>query len=626
MSARRLRAPCGCRGPRSGPAALAELPPEWHGPVHRPRHRGLGVDQPRTGDRAHRPDRACPTRSPPSWRGWRTGRPSTAPGPRCWRLQPAGQHPAPGGRGRTIRSPRRSGRWTAETACGAAGLVLRHRRRRLPPRQRPPRPAATSCSASPRLALLGPLPRRALVGAGRLAPAVRPADPAAEREPPANYGCSPGRSPAAVAARRGQVAPRHACWNPGRCAGPRVSQRSGCRCCASTAGWRPCPTPADVLGDPSRAAAAGRRVPALDTPTPPTAPRSTAHAPRRSPPADQRRPAGRRRAVRLRDRPTRQRPAQILGPISVGRVTDAHAAELAPPGHPHPATSRSPTTTHYVDDHALAQITAALPAARADPRPADVTITRGDGTARRCTGLDDPQAMRMILLQILTGRRASEIRTCDFDCLSPATDSAVEAARRRSRSPASATPRARSTSRRTPSSSTREVVAVIEEQQQWLRDRVPSREPRYLFPQRRGNRHGAKPYGTRHLRLGAARVQRDRPDHRQQGPAGQAQPHPPVPAHQADPARRTRPARPRPAALRRPRHADHVDALHRPPRRARRAGVPGHRASSEPTAPALPSPATTTTACTCSTAPTGSCPTAGACCRRCRPATRATPA
>ena len=26
----------------------------------------------------------------------------------------------------------------------------------------------------------------------------------------------------------------------------------------------------------------------------------------------------------------------------------------------------------------------------------------------------------MILLQILTGRRASEIRTCDFDCLSAA--------------------------------------------------------------------------------------------------------------------------------------------------------------------------------------------------------------
>ena len=38
------------------------------------------------------------------------------------------------------------------------------------------------------------------------------------------------------------------------------------------------------------------------------------------------------------------------------------------------------------------------------------------------------------------------------------------------------------------------------------------------------------------------------------------------------------------------------------------------------------SPARITTTCICSTGPTGSCPTGGACCRRCRPATRATPA
>jgi len=42
-------------------------------------------------------------------------------------------------------------------------------------------------------------------------------------------------------------------------------------------------------------------------------------------------------------------------------------------------------------------------------------ITRGDGRQITARGFDDPQAMRMILLQILTGRRASEIRTCLFD-------------------------------------------------------------------------------------------------------------------------------------------------------------------------------------------------------------------
>jgi hypothetical protein len=34
----------------------------------------------------------------------------------------------------------------------------------------------------------------------------------------------------------------------------------------------------------------------------------------------------------------------------------------------------------------------------------------------------------MILLQILTGRRASEIRTCDADCIEPVTDTAITAA------------------------------------------------------------------------------------------------------------------------------------------------------------------------------------------------------
>ncbi len=37
----------------------------------------------------------------------------------------------------------------------------------------------------------------------------------------------------------------------------------------------------------------------------------------------------------------------------------------------------------------------------------------------------------MILLQVLTGRRASEIRTCEFDCLSPAPAPTVQTGRRR---------------------------------------------------------------------------------------------------------------------------------------------------------------------------------------------------
>jgi hypothetical protein len=70
----------------------------------------------------------------------------------------------------------------------------------------------------------------------------------------------------------------------------------------------------------------------------------------------------------------------------------------------------------------MGQILAALPLLGL-PREQQMLITRGDGTQLQANGFDDPQAMRMILMQILTGRRASEIRTCVFDCLTapPAT-------------------------------------------------------------------------------------------------------------------------------------------------------------------------------------------------------------
>ena len=102
--------------------------------------------------------------------------------------------------------------------------------------------------------------------------------------------------------------------------------------------------------------------------------------------------------------------------------------------------------------------------------------------------------MRMILLQILTGRRASEIRTCDFDCLSRSPNAASPPPTARHDRPGSTTPKARSTSRRTRSSSIDEVVEVIEEQQRWVRERFPTSRPQHLFIQRTANRRGDKPY------------------------------------------------------------------------------------------------------------------------------------
>lgn len=148
------------------------------------------------------------------------------------------------------------------------------------------------------------------------------------------------------------------------------------------------------------------------------------------------------------------------------------------------------TDRYYVDDHALAQIPAALPLLGL-PRSQQMLITRGDGTRVLAGGLDDPQAMRMILLQILTGRRASEIRTCDFDCLSAVPGTAAADGQQIARFSY-----AQSKIDVAPDSILvdRDVTAVITEQQEWVRARLPGITPRYLFLRRTGNNRGDKPY------------------------------------------------------------------------------------------------------------------------------------
>ena len=180
---------------------------------------------------------------------------------------------------------------------------------------------------------------------------------------------------------------------------------------------------------------------------------------------------------------------RVLGPSPWERATEAHAASW------YRQVTRIPhqpirTDQHYVDDHALSQILAALPLLGL-PRNQQMQVTRGDGVPVTAAGLDDPQAMRMILLQILTGRRASEIRTCDRDCLSPAGTLAGDGEVTRFRY-------AQSKIDIAPDSILvdREVTAVIEEQQVWLSEQHPGFPHRYLFTQRIGNRHGNKPYAS----------------------------------------------------------------------------------------------------------------------------------
>jgi hypothetical protein len=189
----------------------------------------------------------------------------------------------------------------------------------------------------------------------------------------------------------------------------------------------------------------------------------------------------------------RQETARILGPSPWDELTDAHPAiwlrQRTRIRRCQPLTDE----TRYVDDHALAQVTACLPVL-GEPADRTNTVTAGGSPGGR-PGQDDPQLMRMLLLQILTGRRASEICLCPFDCLSPASGSTADAAEgdtvarfRYGQSKIDAAPDTILVDA--------ETVAVIEEQQRWLRGGFPGRDLPYLFPQRRANAHAAKPYGN----------------------------------------------------------------------------------------------------------------------------------
>ncbi len=318
-------------------------------------------------------------------------------------------------------------------------------------------------------------------------PRCDPRIPLAAREPQANYGCSPGKI--ALPWLREAIK-----WylgtmlESGALRWTTVSQER-ITCLARFDRWLAASfdDPRDVLGDPAAAAGQAAAFARWD--------------------AD---PASRAGSSRQRARVVGPRlinddlravaelfgfagasPAEarrILGPSPWDHVTEAHAASWSR------QVTRIPhqpvrTDQHYVDDHALSQILAALPLLGL-PRTLQMQVSRGDGTQVTAAGLDDPQAMRMILLQILTGRRASEVRTCDHDCLSPAgTVTGAEGEVTRFRYAQSKIDIAPDTIL-----VDREVTAVIEEQQAWLREHYPAFPRRFLFIQRIGNRAGGKPY------------------------------------------------------------------------------------------------------------------------------------
>ena len=251
-------------------------------------------------------------------------------------------------------------------------------------------------------------------------PRCDPRIPLTNREPVANYGCSPGQITqpwlrAAVKWHLGTMLESGALrWTT-------VSQERLPSFRRFDNWLSTClPNPADVLGDPAAAveqAAMFARWTA-DARNRATRESDTRHlgkpVPVRAVNDDLRAVAGLFEFVAANPAEARV----VLGAGPWQRVTATHAASWF--GRvtriPHQSGFND---ANYIDDHALAQITAALPLIGL-PRDERMTLNRGDGTTITANGLDDPQAMRMILLQILTGRRASEIRTCDYNCLSAA--------------------------------------------------------------------------------------------------------------------------------------------------------------------------------------------------------------
>ncbi|NDL61137.1 tyrosine-type recombinase/integrase [Phytoactinopolyspora mesophila] len=186
---------------------------------------------------------------------------------------------------------------------------------------------------------------------------------------------------------------------------------------------------------------------------------------------------------------------KTLGPSPWDRATGTHVASWHPQRRSVPARTSS-RPEQYIDKKAQIQILAALPLLEL-PREQQKEVTTGDGQHVIVYGLGDPQAMRITLLQILTGRRASEIRTCIFDCLFSSPGYSL--------SPESSAPDeiagfayAQTKIDGAPAYILvdQTVIAVIEEQRRWIREHYPDIEPKYLFVQRTGNRNGNKPYNA----------------------------------------------------------------------------------------------------------------------------------
>jgi integrase len=130
-----------------------------------------------------------------------------------------------------------------------------------------------------------------------------------------------------------------------------------------------------------------------------------------------------------------------------------------------------------------------------------------DGERHEISGRGDPQAMRAFLLEVLTGRRINEILLIDPEPLIalPGIDAGAE------HDPDAFVARLRYRQSKIAGAPDtilveREVVNIVNEQQQWLAEHLAAANPisppvpRYLFVAWQSNRNGAQPYSAHTLR------------------------------------------------------------------------------------------------------------------------------
>lgn len=375
-----------------------------------------------------------------------------------------------------------------ETASALQGWFYAHRWGRLPPKGS--RGRLRVLFRFGRLALLARCTEGCWWNLDDWHPRCDPRIPLSAREPQGNYGCSPGQitQPWLREATKWHLG---TALEAGTLRWTTVSQ-DRLRSLLRFDRWLTSTfdDPTDVIGDPATAAGQAATFRAWDADLANRSER-TCDRGRRSP-IHPRLINDDLRAVAdlfhfMVTNPVEAR--RILGPSPWQQVTEAHAASWFRQVSriPHRPTLDD---RHYIDDHALGQIPAALPLLGL-ARDQQMIITRGDGQQILANGFDDPQAMRMILLQVLTGRRSSEIRTCAYDCLSPAPHHSTAGGEELTRFQY-----AQSKIDIAPDSILvdQEITAVVTEQQAWIREQLPGITPRFLFMQRTGNRRGDKPY------------------------------------------------------------------------------------------------------------------------------------